>query len=184
VHSLLTYAHPSTLEQEPQDINELVHETLLLIEHQLKSWSNISVHTQFGSGLPLLICDRNQISQLLINLLNNSRDAMPKGGEISISTSFDPTIHRLTLEVSDTGPGVPMAIRSKIFDPFFTTQGVGKGTGLGLSIVSSIVHSYGGDITIGDATPRGAVFTIHLPLDGFKYYDPPSDPQETGRYTL
>jgi len=164
--ALLTYARSPAGQTEPTPLNGLVHDTLLLIEHQLLSWSNIAVATDLSPDLPPLTCDRNQISQAIINLLTNARDAMPDGGEIVIRTGFAPESGRLRLQVSDNGVGIPPAARAKIFDPFFTTKVLGKGTGLGLSIVNGIVRGHGGAIEVESGEGSGTTFTILLPADG------------------
>ena len=168
IRSLLNYARPTAGPVENHDLNALVRDALLLIEHQLLSWANITLTTNLAEGLPPMPCERNQVIQVLINLLTNARDAMDAGGRIVISTSLEPD-GRLLLQVSDTGPGIPPEIQSRIFDPFFTTKPPGRGTGLGLSIVSSIIRSYGGEIKVGSAFPRGAVFNVYfIPAVGAK----------------
>jgi signal transduction histidine kinase/DNA-binding response OmpR family regulator len=163
VRSLLTYARASTGQIQPYELNTLVRDTLLLIEHQLRSWSNITVQTNLAPDLPPLQCDRNQITQILINLLTNARDAMPEGGEISIRTAHDLLTAQLVLEVSDIGTGIPEAARKKIFDPFFTTKPPGQGTGLGLYIVAGIVRAYGGEIVVHSTLGEGTTFTLTFP---------------------
>ncbi len=165
VRALRTYAHAATTELVATDLNEVVRDTLLLLENQLKSWSNIKVELQLAETLPILQCDRNQMAQLLINLLTNARDAMPKGGTIVIRTSYDPLGQRVLLSVSDTGVGIPESIRDKIFDPFFTTKPPGHGTGLGLSIVAGIVRAHHGEISLQTSSGEGTVFTIALPYE-------------------
>ena len=183
VRSLLTYARPSADRSDAQDINHMVLDTLLLIEHQLTSWSNIHVAADLTPDLPPLDCDRNQITQILINLLTNARDALSEGGEITIRTWHEPSDHFLVLQVVDNGPGVPPDIRRKIFDPFFTTKIIGQGTGLGLSIVSSIVTSYHGSITLSDNFPSGAIFTIRFPDNHAIPLLPLTEEAEHGRYS-
>jgi PAS domain S-box-containing protein len=165
VRSLLGYAHPSSGEKYPENINSLIEDTLLLIEHQLKTWSNITVTTDLAPDLPLLQCSSEEISRLLINLLTNARDAMPDGGEIAIRTRHDKTNRSVLLEIADTGEGIPDEVLPLIFNPFFTTKVVGKGTGLGLFIVYGIVQSYGGTITLDSQPTKGTTFTINLPQD-------------------
>ncbi len=163
VRSLLTYARASTGQIQRYDLNTLVQDALLLIEHQLRSWSNITVATDYTPDLPTLACDRNQITQILINLLTNARDAMPDGGEVRIRTLHDPFASHLILQVSDNGLGIPEAIRVRIFDPFFTTKPSGQGTGLGLYIVAGIVRAYGGEIIVDSAPGEGTTFTLLFP---------------------
>ena len=163
VRALRTYAYAAAINIVPTDLNEVVRDTLLLIENQLKSWSNITVVTDLATDLPTLHCDRNQITQLLINLLTNARDAMPHGGEVVVRTLCEPESNRLTLSVSDTGVGIPESIRDRLFDPFFTTKPPGQGTGLGLSIVAGIVHAHGGEVTLNSSPGSGTTFAISLP---------------------
>lgn len=163
VRSLRTYAHASAKQVEANNLNEVVRDALLLIEHQLQSWHNITVTTDLAPELPALHCDRNQITQVLINLLTNARDAMPAGGEIAIRTGRDAGAGRLCLQVADTGPGIPEDVRDRIFDPFFTTKPVGEGTGLGLSIVAGIVRAHGGEIEVDNTSGRGTTFTLYFP---------------------
>jgi signal transduction histidine kinase len=92
-----------------------VRDTLLLTEHQLRSWSKIAVATDLAPQLPPLACDRNQITQVLINLLTNARDAMPEGGAITMRTWHDAIASRLVLQVSDLGPGISEDTRARIF---------------------------------------------------------------------
>ena len=181
VRALLTYSRPSVQQHEAQDLNALIHDSLLLIEHQLKSWSNVVVNTELAPDLPELCCDQNQITQVLINLLTNARDAMPEGGFITIRSGYDVESQRLYLQVKDTGSGIPESIRARIFDPFFTTKPVGKGTGLGLSVVSGIVRSHGGEITIDSAPNQGTTFNLFFPKDGPIGKDTPASRAE-GRF--
>jgi signal transduction histidine kinase len=166
---------------EPTSLSDLVSDGLLLIEHQLKSWANISVQTILAADLPLLTCDHNQITQVLINLLTNARDAMPDGGEITIATNYDLKSDQLVLQISDTGVGIPASIQGKIFDPFFTTKPLGKGTGLGLSIVAGIVRAHAGTITANDALSEGTTFTARFSAKPIKLPTSDSD-NVSGRY--
>jgi signal transduction histidine kinase len=164
VRSLQHYAYPNTDRASQTELNELVKDTLILIEHQLKSWSNIAVETRLAADLPPFMCDPNKIIQVLINLLSNARDAMPMGGTIKIETAYQADPERLVLTIADDGDGIPEAVRKRIFDPFFTTKIVGKGTGLGLSIVQGIVRAHGGEIQVESVLKAGTTFTISLPL--------------------
>ncbi|CAH2031234.1 two-component system sensor histidine kinase NtrB [Trichlorobacter ammonificans] len=122
---------------------------------------------------------RGVIEQILINLTVNARDAMPEGGELTISTDrvvldeltaaslgLTPAIPYARLRVVDTGCGITPDILPKVFDPFFTTKGVGKGSGLGLSLVYGVVRQHGGTVTIASRVQEGTTVTIHLPLAG------------------
>lgn len=163
VGSLRNFAHARPVEASPQDLNQLVQDALLLIEHQLASWSNITVETELAAEIPLFPCDRNQVTQILINLLTNARDAMPNGGKITLKTSFNHKERQVCLQVMDQGVGMPDSVQSRIFDPFFTTKEMGKGTGLGLSIVAGIVRGYGGDIQVCSTVNIGTTFSVRFP---------------------
>ncbi|NPV87595.1 MAG: PAS domain S-box protein [Anaerolineae bacterium] len=163
IRSLRVYTRSVEEAYVPHDLNAIVQDTLLLIEHQLKTWSNVAVETRLAQDMPPIRCERNKISQALINLLTNARDAMPEGGRIVITTDYDPQQQRFMLQVSDSGVGIPPEVQKRIFDPFYTTKGVGKGTGLGLSIVMGTVQAHGGEIQLESAPNAGATFTIYLP---------------------
>ncbi|HPH95700.1 MAG TPA: PAS domain S-box protein [Anaerolineaceae bacterium] len=163
IRSLLTYARPSAEQVEMLDINSMIKDTLLLIEHQLKSWMGIRIQTDLAEDLPAIPCDRTQMSQVLINLLTNARDAMPQGGQITIVTRNDPDLQKVIVKVKDTGVGIPDELKEKIFTPFFTTKTIGKGTGLGLSLVMGIIQAHGGEISVESKLNEGTTFIIHLP---------------------
>jgi two-component system, cell cycle sensor histidine kinase and response regulator CckA len=165
VRAMLSFAHTSKKSFEANDLNAIVHETLVLTEHQLKSWSNVVVRTDLGPGLPPFNCDRNQIMQVVINLLSNARDAMPGGGEIKLRTRYNAETRHLVLQVADTGQGIPDEIRQKVFEPFFTTKELGKGTGLGLPLVLGIIQAHGGEIGFESQRNTGTTFTVRLPAD-------------------
>lgn len=165
VRSLLVYARPAADRAGSHSLNDIVAETLLLIEHQLNCWFNISIEKELAADLPALQCDSNRITQVLINLLTNAADAMPDGGKILLRTEFDEKDRQCKLQVSDTGAGIPEYLHSRIFDPFFTTKQVGEGTGLGLSISRGIVEAHGGVISLQSQVGEGASFTISLPQE-------------------
>ena len=119
----------------------------------------------------------SQLEQVVLNLVVNARDAMPRGGRITLTTAnlevsesnLDeedaiPPGSWVTLRVSDTGAGMEESMLSRIFDPFFTTKPVGVGTGLGLSLSHGIIERHGGRIAVDPAPGGGTIFTIDLPL--------------------
>jgi signal transduction histidine kinase len=112
---------------------------------------------------PVVKADRGLLDQVLMNLLINGRDAMPDGGTMTIATRDDED-GRVTLEVTDTGQGMPPDVQAKIFEPFFTTKDPGTGTGLGLATVYTIVTQAGGTIDVESAEGQGTTFRISLPL--------------------
>ncbi|MEI7990661.1 MAG: PAS domain S-box protein, partial [Chloroflexota bacterium] len=164
VRTLQHYAHPDLDRFDQASLNDLLKNSLILMDYQIKSWENIQIESSLAEDLPYFTCEQNKIIQLMINLLSNAHDAMPDGGTIRIDTSCAADKDRLVLKIVDNGHGIPEAVRARIFDPFFTTKPVGKGTGLGLSIVQSIVRAHGGEINVESTPMKGTTFTIMLPL--------------------
>jgi signal transduction histidine kinase len=165
VRSLLEYSRSSSEQSTTCSLNEIVQNTLLLTEHQFKSWSNISILNELAPDLPPVICDSKKVTQVLVNLLVNARDSMPDGGQIRIETGFDASSRQVFIRVRDGGPGIPVEIQGKIFDPFFTTKPIGKGSGLGLSISAGILRAHGGKLELESSSPQGSVFKASLPLE-------------------
>jgi PAS domain S-box-containing protein len=171
IRSLLTYARQTANEIDTHQLNEIIEETLFMIEHQMKSWDNITIRKELAQDLPPIRCDGNTITQVIINLLENARDAMlPDGGKITIRTGYDDRRKHLILQIHNTGDPIPAEIQSKIFEPFFTTKEIGKGTGLGLSIVHGIIAAHGGEIAVESNPAEGTTFNIQLPEE-----PPPAD---------
>jgi PAS domain S-box-containing protein len=176
VRSLLTYARPSLNKMTPGDLTDIIEDTLLLIEHKLRSWQSITIQKDLDDAVPPLVCDRNSLTQVLINLLTNAADAMPEGGDITIHTHHQPATKHVILQISDTGVGIPEATLQKVFDPFYTTKDIGHGTGLGLSIVRGIVEAHGGTIAAASIPDQGSLFSITLPLAGPAAHPVSADP--------
>ncbi len=178
VRSLRFYTHVSPKDYAEQEIDDLVHNTLLLAKHHLRH-VDISIVTELADDMPPLICSRDQIMQVLINLLTNARDAMPEGGEIIIQVDHKPDQRHFELRVIDNGEGIPPEHQDQIYKPFFTTKPVGEGTGLGLFIVSGIVHAHGGELDIESSPGEGTTVTLTLAEE------PPREVPSSvyGRYT-
>ena len=134
---------------------------LSLLEHQLKA-VNIQVRRDLAPVPPVVYGMEHKLQQVLLNLFINARDAMPKGGWLSVTTraAGDSAI----VEIGDTGAGIPAEHLSRIYDPFFTTKALGQGTGLGLSITYGIVHEHDGTITCDSRPGEGTRFVLRLPL--------------------
>lgn len=169
--SLLDFARPSGSNFREIDINELVKEVILLINHRAKKL-NHRIELKLNRDLPKLNADPGGLRQLFMNIIFNSLYFTPEGGTISISTRLgkrveDGSVDSSSIEVAieDSGPGIPENIVNRIFDPFFTTKPVGEGTGLGLSISHRIVHEHGGTIEATNVNGGGAVFLIYFPLN-------------------
>ncbi|MDI6853062.1 MAG: ATP-binding protein [Deltaproteobacteria bacterium] len=144
------------------DLNRLIRDMAALVEKEAKA-SNIQVIRRLQEGLPLIESDAPLLRQVILNLLNNARQAVGKDGSITISTR-QAQDRRIVITIADTGSGIPPELIRHIFDPFFTTKEPGTGTGLGLAISRGIIHSLGGDITAASRAGEGAEFTISLPL--------------------
>jgi PAS domain S-box-containing protein len=160
---LLYFARQRDPETRPLNLKGVVDRTLGLLEHDLRQ-SNISLDLRLTSGLPAVKGDEDQLQQVVLNLLTNARDAMPRGGALSISTcEVQKELKRFVeLRIEDTGEGIPPDKIDKIFDPFFTTKPEGEGTGLGLAICRGIIESHGGEIWAEPGTAGGAAFIIRL----------------------
>lgn len=165
IKALSLYSRASTESLDEEDLNSIIYDALLLLEHQFSRWTNILIETDLQETIPLYVCDRNKIIQVIINLVTNARDAMPMGGEIILRSRFDPERHCFTIQVIDEGEGIPPEIMERIFDPFFTTKPPSKGTGLGLPIVKGIVQAHSGQIDVQSTPQKGTTVTITLPLD-------------------
>ena len=137
----------------------------------------ITISNETPNSLWSVMGDATQLHQVLMNLCVNARDAMPKGGMLTIAarnlelgdnaTQLHPQAKAgqyVVLSIEDTGQGIPQEIIGRIFDPFFTTKGVGKGTGLGLSTVIGIVKSHDGFVTVQSEPGKGTAFKFHLPV--------------------
>ena len=158
---LLAFSRRHDTAHEEADLNELVTRVLAMKEVEFKV-SNIEAVTHLSPQLPTVLVNENQVEQVLLNLLNNARDAMPEGGRITLSTSREGG--DILLVVADRGCGMDQELLGRIFFPFVTTKGVGKGTGLGLSISYGIVKSHGGRIEVESKPGQGTKFRIYLPV--------------------
>lgn len=155
------------------DFNRVCKETVELTKKMIEK--NVNVALDLYTDLPAVEGDESQLSQVMLNLAINARDAMPDGGSLRISTSLvdkdEATALNLDLqkkdyvvvEVSDSGLGIAKENLSRIFEPFFTTKPKGKGTGLGLSMVYGIIKNHGGEIEVNSQVGKGTTFRIFLP---------------------
>ena len=136
---------------------------LSLLEHQFRT-GRIQVRKELAATGPVVQGIEYKLQQVFLNLFLNARDAMPRGGWLSIATRLSESGDTATVEIGDTGSGIPPDQLSRIYDPFFTTKEIGKGTGLGLSITYGIVQEHGGTITCDSIVGQGTRFTLTLPL--------------------
>ncbi len=176
IRQLLAFARRQILEPRSLSLNQTVHSVLNLLDKVIGR--DIEIKTALSNNLPHVRADPTQIEQVLMNLCINSRDAMPKGGRVTIETHnirfSDEDCRRTTglqaghfaeLRVSDTGTGMDAAVRERIFEPFFTTKGTGKGTGLGLATVYGIIKQHNGFIQVESEPGKGSTFRVFLPVN-------------------
>ena len=182
---LLTFSRKRDVPLSPVHLNDVVADAARLLNRVIGE--DIRIETAFGPALPPVKAEPGLVHQVIMNLAVNARDAMPRGGTLSLRTSFlidtgDPfaspdqpagsAVRKyVRLEVADTGVGMSEEVRARVFEPFFTTKEVNKGTGLGLATVYGIVQSLGGKIRVDSEVGRGTTFQIDLRVHG----DPASD---------
>ncbi|HEY3380974.1 MAG TPA: ATP-binding protein [Vicinamibacterales bacterium] len=143
------------------DLNVVINDVLSLLEHQFKV-ARIQVRREMATQGPVVMGIEFKLQQVFLNLFLNARDAMPKGGWLSISTKI--ADGSAVAEVADTGAGIPSEHLARIYDPFFTTKAIGQGTGLGLSITYGIVREHDGTITCDSDVGQGTRFTLAFPV--------------------
>jgi PAS domain S-box-containing protein len=179
---LLAFARRETANPEPMIVNDVVRDFSSLLERTLGE--HIELHLEVTTQEPMVMMDRHQLEQILLNLALNGRDAMPAGGVLTIATvcttdaeqpspslsssrGVRPVSGRVTIEVSDTGHGMTAEVLARVFEPFFTTKPRGEGTGLGLATVHGIVHQNGGEVAIESSLDTGTKVAVTFPrLDG------------------
>ncbi len=172
---LLAFSRQQVLKREVLALNDVVSGFLKLVSRVIGE--DIHLEVRLGHDVPNIEGDANQLEQVLMNLCVNARDAMPRGGTLTIGTGTaivdDEHAARregmsagryATLSITDTGIGIDKATQAKIFEPFFTTKEVGRGTGLGLSTVYGIVKQSGGSIWVYSEVGKGTTFKIYLPI--------------------
>ncbi len=161
VNNLLKFSRVSGSEFSELDLNKVIRETLSLVEPMLRT-SKISVNAQLTSALPAVYGNFGKLQQVFLNLIMNARDAMPRGGELTIVTESEDS--SVQVEVSDNGVGIPVDDLKKVFDPFFTTKSTSRGTGLGLAVTYGIIREHSGQIRVESAGGRGTSFRLDFPV--------------------
>ncbi|MBU6296825.1 MAG: response regulator [Alphaproteobacteria bacterium] len=174
VGQLLAFSRKQTLQPRVLAVRDVIGELALMLRRLLRE--GVELELEHGVDLWPVHADEAQLSNAVINLVVNARDAMPKGGTVTIRTANEtattpaalgtaimPAGDYVRIEVADSGTGIPKEHLGKIFDPFFTTKPVGQGTGLGLATVYGIVKQTGGFITVDSEVGKGTTFRIYLP---------------------
>ena len=161
-HKLLSFARKTDPTLKTAQMNDLVREVVSLSEQRARH-GNVKIMMNLQDGLPTVNVSPSEIEQVLLNIINNSLDAIDtKEGMIEITSRAEEDY--VVVDMADNGPGIPEANLSKIFEPFFTTKPVGKGTGLGLSICYGIVTKMGGEIKVDSELGTGTTFHLYIPL--------------------
>jgi PAS domain S-box-containing protein len=165
VNNLLNFSRTSSTEFTAVDVNKVIHDTLALLEHQLKT-SRIQVENELKENLPPIIGNAGRLQQVFLNLFLNAKDAMNNGGTLRVATLNGENV---SVMVSDTGTGIAHEHIQRIYDPFFTTkvasrEGQGRGTGLGLSVTYGIIQEHSGKIRVESRPGEGTTFYLDFPL--------------------
>ena len=168
---LLTFGRGQPLAPERLDVNALLQEADGLLRRSVSG--SVALRVEPAPDLPPVDVDRAQLEAALLNLVGNSRDAMPDGGTITVRTCLrhasDPALHEagesawVCVEVADDGQGIPPEHQARVFEPFFTTKDVGKGSGLGLSQVFGFATQSGGHVRLQSAPGKGTTISMYLP---------------------
>ena len=162
LRNMLSFSKPEEEKRRPVKIDELIEGILLVMEKQMKE-SNIQVEASFDSDIPEVMASTNQMRQVMLNIFKNGKEAMPKGGTLTVRTAREG--NKVLIHIQDTGIGIPEEIRDKIFEAFFTTKQKVKGVGLGLSVCYGIIKDHGGEIGVESEEGKGTTFTISLPIE-------------------
>jgi PAS domain S-box-containing protein len=170
VRAMKSFAHPDATDPCPTELGALVENTVTVATNEWKYVADINL--ELDANLPAVTCVPGEIGQVVLNMIVNASHAISDvvgtsgdKGQITIKTRLDGKFAELC--ISDTGSGIPEAVRSKIFDPFFTTKEVGRGTGQGLAIAHAcVVEHHGGTIQVDTEEGRGTTFIVRLPIEG------------------
>jgi signal transduction histidine kinase len=165
VNQLLSWSRKFELKVEMVDLRRLIEEAVLLSSPVLQL-RKIRVKLDLAKDCPKIYGDGGYLQQVLLNLINNSMDAMPRGGDLRIETrQVEGVTPQVAIRVTDNGSGMSPETVAHAFDPMFTTKRLGTGTGLGLAICDQIVRQHGGTIGVESAPGKGTTFTLILPVD-------------------
>jgi len=161
LRNMLSFSKPEEEVRKRLNVNELLEGILLMMEKQMKE-VNVKIVTRFEPKIPEIMASTHQMRQVILNLFKNAKEAMPRGGTLTVRTEKEDT--KVLIRIQDTGTGIPEEIRNKIFEAFFTTKQKVKGVGLGLSVCYGIIKDHGGEIRVDSKEGKGTTFTISLPI--------------------
>jgi two-component system NtrC family sensor kinase len=163
VKNLLTFSRTAPMNVQPTDLHAVIDRCLLLVRHQLEL-GGIQLQLDVADGLPRVPCDPAQIEQVLLALIMNAIDAMPRGGNLWIEGAVSSDRTEIKVRVRDDGAGIAPDVLPQIFEPFLTTKESGHGVGLGLAISRGILERHNGGIEVASELGKGTTFTIILPV--------------------
>ncbi|MFB3915629.1 MAG: sensor histidine kinase [Terriglobales bacterium] len=164
VKNLLAFSRTAPMNLVWADLNTVIERCVKLVQHPLEM-NNIQYQLELAADLPPVYCDPAQIEQVILALIMNAIDAMPRGGNLWLRSRSLPQSRQVELQVRDDGVGIPAELLPKLFEPFLTTKETGKGVGLGLAISRGIIERHSGQIEVESQVGRGTTFHIFLPLE-------------------
>ena len=164
VRNLLMFARAAPMNLEFADLNRVIDRCLRLVAHQMEL-ASVQLERNLDAALPPAYCDASQIEQVVLALVMNAIEAMPRGGILSVLSAAGPEAGTITLQVRDNGSGIPPDALPHLFEPFFTTKEAGHGVGLGLAVATGIIERHGGRITVASEVGKETTFTITLPTE-------------------
>ncbi len=190
-HSLLAFSRKQVINLKPVVINDTVDKLHRLLERLIPE--DVEFRITRNTERLVSLADPGQLDQVIMNLVTNARDAMPRGGKLTISVDrvaidddfvmtrgYGKPAHYALIAITDTGIGMDAKTVAKIFEPFFTTKGVGRGTGLGLAIVYGIIKQHNGYIDVRSKPGEGSTFSVYLPLVWLEPANEEAAPEITG----
>ena len=182
VKNLLTFSRTAPMNPELTDLRAIVDRIVRLVRHKLEI-TGIQLQDNLPGDLPRITCDPAQIEQVLLALVMNAIDAMPRGGNLWISARLQETPYQVHIEVRDDGCGIPAELLPHLFEPFLTTKETGQGVGLGLAVSQSIVERHRGRIEVHSEAGRGTAFTVTLPANGIGDFTAGAGHEHTAKAT-
>jgi len=160
---LLGFSRMDEPKKDLLDMNEIVDDTVMFMEHHLTRFKNVEISVEKKPDLPMVYVDKIHVQQTVVNIIMNAAQAMPEGGRIRIKTGLNDQY--VFIAISDTGVGIKEENLDRIFEPFFTTKEKEQGTGLGLSLCKRLIEANAGKIEVQSKIGQGTTFTIMIPIN-------------------
>jgi signal transduction histidine kinase len=163
VNELLNFSSSDTTADTGANVNEVIDQVINILKYSINKEKDISIKTEFENGLPRAVINEDELQHVIINLINNSIQAVEDSGTVTVRTFSIMNNHTINIVVEDDGKGIAEEHIPHIFDPFFTTKHNGEGTGLGLSVVYGIVRKYNGHIKVDSTVGQGTKISLAIP---------------------